>query len=100
MNAQNIRDSFSVLFGSRRIEDLKAELAEARKERDYFRGRADRLELMLLSPLVQKPIGPRAALDPRPIGRKPWIQVQAEELQKQEDAFKKEQEAKKAKGAN
>jgi hypothetical protein len=43
-----IREFFSALFGSKMVVQLRADLEEARRERDYFRGRNERLELMLL----------------------------------------------------
>ena len=46
--AQLIREFLRSLFGSRFIFELQQEILELRKEREYFRGRAERLELMLL----------------------------------------------------
>jgi hypothetical protein len=46
--AHAIREFFAALFGSKLMVQLRADLEEARRERDYFRGRNERLELMLL----------------------------------------------------
>ena len=81
MIAARIREFFATLFGSRRIEDLKQALAKTEKERDYFRARADRLELMLLQgPKVPAPAERRPAGSPTnlPVGRKFWPQVVAD----------------------
>ena len=43
-----IREFCRVLFGSRYVAQLQDDIEEARKERDWFKGKADRLELMLL----------------------------------------------------
>lgn len=97
MIAQRIREFFSVLFGSRRIEDLKDALAKTEKERDYFRGRADRLELMLLgTPRLgaeRRPVS--VTRETTPIGRKFWPQVQAEYILEQQEKAAKEEAAKK-----
>jgi hypothetical protein len=43
-----IREFFAALFGSKLVVQLRTDLEEARRERDYFRGRNERLELMIL----------------------------------------------------
>ena|ERR1700678_545162 len=43
--AQRTRAFFRALFGSRLMVQTLAELDEARRERDYFRGRCERLEM-------------------------------------------------------
>jgi hypothetical protein len=48
MNAQSIRDFFRQLFGSRYIAQLELDLIAMRQEREYFKGRAERLEMMLM----------------------------------------------------
>lgn len=99
MTAQQIRDFFSTLFGSRRVELLREELTEARKERDYFRARAERFELMLLTPREPKNIMPRNPNDKQPVGRKPWAQVMREDYERQMKEAAAENEARKAREA-
>ena len=91
MIADRIRAFIDSLLPNRVVLLLRAELAEARKERDYFRGRCERLELMLVpnpAPrIVRQPAGTQ------PVGRKTWAQVQAENA----DRITKEIEAEKQK---
>ena len=98
MTAQTIREFFSVLFGSRRVELLERELIEARKERDYFKGRCDRLELMLLTPRTPANILPRNQANPQAVGRKTWAQVQREDFERQMKEAKDQEAEQKAKG--
>ena len=93
--AQRIREFLETLFTSRLVVELRAELAEARKDRDYFRGRAERLELIMQTPRQQ-----RVTLDvPSPErkhrtgtvgGFKSWNQVQREHKQKIDEQVKAE----------
>lgn len=48
MTAQSIRDFLRTLFTGRYVRSLEEHIAELKQERDYFRGRSERLELMLL----------------------------------------------------
>ena len=124
MKALAIRDFFSNLFRSRKLEalvvnhelqilelkraherelarlnralakqekDSEALLAETRKERDYFRGKCDRFELLLLTPKPTTPIVPRRQGTPTVVGRKSWMQVQLDDLAKQDEELKKRQ---------
>lgn len=81
-----IREFLSALFGSKLVVELRAELAEARRERDYFRGQFERMQLMAMP--RSAPIVPRA---PRPEGatqvgtRRTWAQILAENTQKQNE---------------
>ena len=60
------------LFATRYSMQLEADLAEMKRERDYFKGRAERLELMLMP--NRNPI---AAVKPElHPARKTWAQVQ------------------------
>lgn len=100
--ASRVRQFFVDLFGHRTstlyVNELKERLAKSEGMTDYFRDKADRLELRLIPPPVVR--GARAPQDMKPVGRKTWAQVQrehAEELKKQEQA---EAEAKAAQGAN
>lgn len=76
---------------------LKEQLAKAEKERDYFRTRAERLELRLIPEPVQHPIRPPSNTTAVP--RKTWAQVQAEHAEKIKQELAEEAQ-KKARGAN
>lgn len=96
--ASRVRNFFDTLFPSHIVLQLRADLEDARRERDYFRDKADRLELRLIPPPVVR--GIRSPEDMKPVGRKNWKQVQADhakELRKQEEA---EAQAKAVQGAN
>jgi hypothetical protein len=100
--ASCIRQFFVDLFGHRTstlyVNELKERLAKAEETLDYFRDKADRLELRLIPPPVVR--GARSPADLKPVGRKTWAQVQAEHgetLKKQADD---EAAAKAAQGAN
>ena len=80
--AKRIRDFFETLFPNKLVLELRAELNEIRHERDYFKGRAERLELLLTQPRVaNREITGSSAPDPRTHtsgtvgGRKTWQQV-------------------------
>ena len=69
--------------------DSTEALAKAEKERDYFRGKCDRFELLLLTP---RPTPTTVTRRPGPtpvVGRKTWAQIQLEDLQRQEEEAKK-----------
>jgi len=96
--ATQLREFFSILFGSRRIEDLKTQLADCIQQRDAAIAREQRLSLILLTPREPKPTMPR-----RPVqtvgGRKPWEQIQREDWEQQAEQAKQQAEVKKQ-GAN
>jgi hypothetical protein len=78
--ALRIREFFRVLFAPAPHEPCQAEkfltaaLDEMRRERDYFKNRADRLELMMLPSPVLREKMPRT--NPGTIiGRKPFEQI-------------------------
>lgn len=75
-------------------KQLEADLAEARKERDYFRARADRLELALLPKPVENPRGARPAQLPPPVGRRTWEDLVLENNRKAEQIAQGEREKK------
>jgi hypothetical protein len=96
-----IREFFAALFGSKLLVQLRADLEEARRERDYFRGRNERLELMLL-PQRTTPQTTRAdwrTNNPGGVtltgGRKSWAMIERENRIQQEAEAKAEAEAKK-----
>ena len=77
------------LFASRYSMQLEADLAEAKRERDYFKGRAERLELMLMpnrNPIVaaDKPV-----LHP---ARRTWAQVQEDHARQMAEAQSEKKE--------
>lgn len=79
-----IREFFRALFGSQLVVELRAERDEARRERDYFRGRNERLELMILpqrtTPKTERADwrrdNPGGATQVG--GRKSWAQIERE----------------------
>ena len=96
MIAERVRGFFQALFHSERaaslevslaymtacrISEMKASLANLEKERDYFRQRAERLELLLRreAPPVDRP---RRVVDFSSVNRKSWAQVQADHARK------------------
>lgn len=84
MNAKDIRDAIETLFSSRLVVQLRHDLEEARAQRDYFKGRAERLELLLTQPrLANRDLdNPSSPQHPRSHsvvgGRKTWGQLVAE----------------------
>ena len=76
-----IRDFIETLFSSRLAVQLRHDLDEARSQRDYFKGRAERLELQLLQPRIAarqadaNPAEPRAHPTGTIGGRKTWQQI-------------------------
>jgi hypothetical protein len=145
VNAEQIRDFFRTLFGSRLIEHmqaqliaygvmhdhvvkllredfereraamhrsyeqldrdagaalgwLKEQLAKTEKERDYFRQRAERLELVVLGratpPAAREP---KREIDLKGLGRKSWQQVQVDHLKHNAELDQQEKAAKAAK---
>jgi hypothetical protein len=80
--AQLIRDFFHTLFHSTRIEELKA-------ERDYFRGRMERIELILMQRL-QPPRMVVPELHPQP-HRKTLAELQAELTAKESQEAKQKE---------
>lgn len=77
---------------------LEAQLAERTKERDYFRGRAERLELRILPDPIVREKKVNTGQAPGIAPRKRWAEVQAEASEKlrQELAAEKEKENQKA----
>lgn len=71
------------------VHRLEADIAEARQDRDYFRARAERLELLLI-PNRQAPVRPSNLA---PIGRPSWNDVQAEHNRKLEEEAKAKKES-------
>lgn len=91
--AAAIREFFSALFGSKLVVELRAELTEARRERDYFRGQFERMQLIAMP--RSAPLVPRA---PRPEGltqpgtRRTWAQILAENTKAQNELAAKKTE--------
>jgi len=81
--AHRTREFFSTLFDSKLLVQLRADLEEAKRERDYFRGRCERLELAREADKKPVVIAPRPQRDLSPVGgHKTWKQVQAEHREK------------------
>ena len=82
--AASIREFIETLFSSRLVIQLRHDLDEARSQRDYFKGRAERLELQLLQPRIaaRQADANSAELRTHPTGtlggRKTWQQVVAD----------------------
>lgn len=100
--AQLIRDFLSALFGSKLVVELRHELSERTQERDYFRGRLERIELAQQM-AREKPVMvvPREKRDMSPVaGHKSWRQIQREHTQKTVAALQEEEERKAKEKAN
>jgi hypothetical protein len=83
--AGRFRLFLDTLLTGRLVLEYRRELEEMRVQRDYFRGRAERFELMLtelrarrVAPVEKEPRTPHAA------GRKSWKQIQKEHREKME----------------
>ena len=93
--AKRIRDFFETLFPDKLVLQLRAELNETRHERDYFKGRAERLELQLLQPRIAARTAEAATPSPGTRltgthgGRKLWPQVVAERRAELNDLARK-----------
>lgn len=95
--AQRTRDFLCTLFGSKLVLQLRLEIADLKVERDYFRGRVERLEMARDLSEQQKRVAavPRKEHDLSPVGgRKTWPQIQREHREKVREALKAEQESK------
>ncbi len=88
--AERIRSFIDTLFPNRSVIQLRNQLADAQKERDYFRARADRLELIVLNRPVAQPA--RTGPLPSPFGRKPFGVVVAEAVKQQQEKEKRDKE--------
>ena len=80
MNARAIRQFIHELFQSQYSRLLEQQLIEARTERDYFKGRMERIEQMRYSAPVIQPI-PTIPSGPV-VGRKTMAQLQQEQTEK------------------
>ena len=99
MTAQSVRDFLHTLFTRRLVLNLEEQIIEARRERDYFKGKSERLELVLeskLSVLNRAPSLPQSPLPMIP-RRKTLSQLQAE--MDAEDAARAKREAEQPKEA-
>lgn len=86
--AQRIRSFLHELFASRYSGELEREIEDLKRERDYFRGRAERLELRLM-PSQSPAVIPSNF---RPVGRKTFAQVQEEHARKLQEEANQEKE--------
>ena len=93
--ATKTREFLSALFGSKLVVQLRAEIEEVKRERDYFRGRCERLELkqeIAATPVV---VAPRIHREHAPSGRKLWPAI-VKERRERLIAIAKQAEADKA----
>jgi hypothetical protein len=84
--AQAIRAFLSALFGSNLVAELRAELIEARKERDYFRGQFERMQLLVGHIRATPATTPRQVTPgglTREGARRSWAQIQAAHTKEQ-----------------
>ncbi len=88
---QLIRDFFGPSPEQLYRDNLKEQLAKCERDKDYFRTRAERLELRLI-PEVQ-PRAIRPPVNAQAVERKTWAQVQQENAER----IRKEAEEKQAK---
>ena len=91
--AQAIRDFFSALFQSKLVLQLRADLEEAKRERDYFRSQMERFQLMSQPRPQPRPdwreTQPQGATQ---VGkRKTWAELQAENTKKIADELQAKQ---------
>jgi hypothetical protein len=89
--AQRIREFLNTLFGSKLVVQLRADLEEAKRERDYFRGRLELAELRAAPQRTPVKTAGRPAdwRTDKPLGavevkgtRKSWAQIQAENTER------------------
>lgn len=90
MICARIRSALDTLFPNRIVLSLTAQIEDLKRERDYFRGRAERLELRLLPDPVARDKKINAGEPVTIGGHKSWRQVQAEHT----EALKKAAEEK------
>ena len=92
--AQAIRDFFSALFQSKLVLQLRADLEEAKRERDYFRSQMERFQLM--SQPRPQPRPDWRETQPQGVTqvgkRKTWAELQAENTKKIAEEIKKMEE--------
>ena len=81
-------EALKSFFTSKLVLQLRADLDEARHERDYFRGKVDRLEMVLMRLPEPAPMRKAVPANVEPVGRKSWAQVQEEWLEKQREELK------------
>jgi len=97
MDAERVKTDYETMA---RISDLKLALEKSEKMTDYFRARADRIELELLGRRTAATPGqPRRLVSTTPIGRTRWSQVQAAAAARNAELDRQEAEAKKAEAA-
>jgi hypothetical protein len=95
--AQAIRDFFSILFGSKLVVQLRADLEEAKKERDFFRAEMQRYQMFTSrSQVIPSPRNNPAPGQATKVGsRRRWAEIQAENTERNRKIL--EEQAAKAK---
>ncbi len=79
------------------VQQLKEQLAKTEKQVDYFRTRAERLELRLIPEVQARPVRP---VNAQPVGRKTWAQVQADNAERIKKELEVEAQKNAVKGSN
>jgi hypothetical protein len=80
----------------RLLAEAKESLAKAEELRDYFRARADRLELMIVGRPKDPQESPKREINPKPVGRQRWEQLVANRLRENAELDRQEAAAKKS----
>jgi len=76
--AEKIRAFLDILFGSKLVAQLRADLEESRRSADYFRGQFERMQLLVghaRQAPAPKEVRPQGAT--REGARRSWAQIQA-----------------------
>lgn len=85
MLAVRVREFLRALFGSRYIAQLETDLIAMRQEREYFKGRAERLEMILLGrPMRAVPMLEERPRDMAPEKRRRTLDELQKELTERE----------------
>jgi hypothetical protein len=97
--AKALREFFSILFGSQLVVQLRADLEEARRQADYFRGQFERMQLLAIPrsvPQTERPDWRRTNAEgaTRVGRRRTWAQIVEENTKRiqEEEAAAKNQE--------
>lgn len=96
--AQKLKQAWNILFSSRFEQHLLDEIRRLTEEKETFRLRCERLELELRAATPAKAMMDARAhlkplIQPKVTGRKPWLQILAEESAREQELAKKSKEA-------
>jgi hypothetical protein len=92
VTAQSVREFLRTLFRSTATRLREEQIADLKDQRDYFKGRAERLELILMAP--GRMIVPASIPEPHPAYRpsRPSLAQLQKELTESEEAAAKPKE--------